>query len=465
MSFGASGGALLRLGVLSDIHVSTPSCVAHDEHAKACLGTRAPFERALMYFRDQGVDAVVIAGDLTEFGLVDELKAVAEIWNRVFPDNRGRDGEKVEKLFILGNHDAIAWRWISTWTGDEWQGEARRAKWDASIAKDPAAAWKACFDEDFAPIQLKTVKGVKFVLAHWPGLPEEETNWHQGADVPGLAHWFAAHAAEFADGKPFFYVQHAHPKGTCFFPSVASDGGLATRVLSGYPSAIALSGHAHQPLTDERNVWQGAFTSVGTGSLIDAGGRSWRENGAPYATGVSDLARLPYLRTGECRHGQYLRLYVDRLEIVRRDFNWGSSLGPDWTVHLPADGRVRFGGAHPDRRVPVFAADARVTCRKEGSAVKVSFPAATEGGRVYDYEIRAILEADDYERIVSSRRVLAADYHLPPSQCGRAGAVSFVDAELPSNARIRFEVYPIDCWNGFGEKIIGWYECREKKGK
>ena len=113
----AAGGApLLRLGVLSDIHVSVPEIVAADPHAKPCLGTGAAFERALRAFRERGVDAVVIAGDLTEFGLIPELEEVARIWNRVFPGDLGADGRKVEKAFILGNHDAIAWGWKSTWT-------------------------------------------------------------------------------------------------------------------------------------------------------------------------------------------------------------------------------------------------------------------------------------------------------------------------------------------------------------
>ena len=449
-----AGTGCLRLGVLSDIHVSTPACVAHDEYEKSTLGTLAPFERALTAFRDRGVDAVVIAGDLTEFGLVEELRAVADVWNRVFPDDRGRDGAKVEKLFILGNHDAVAWRWKSTWTGEEWEGEERRAKWQASIARDPAAAWRSCLGETYAPIQEKIVKGVRVILAHWPVLPENERNWHQDADVPGLADWFAAHADCYSDGRPFFYVQHAHPKSTCFFASVAADGGTATRVLSAYPNAIALTGHAHQPLTDGRNVWQGAFTSIGTASLIDAGGRSWRENGAPYAKGVSGLAKMPYLRTGECRQGQYMLLEPGRLDIERLDFQWGLPVGPDWSVRLPADGTVRFGGENPNREVPRFAADAQVVCREtEEGLLKVSFPAATSGGRVYDYEVRVVLEADDHERVVASRRVLAPDYHLPLARCGRPGEVWFARQELPAKSQLRIEVYPIDCWNAFGDRI------------
>lgn len=446
-----AGAESLRLGVLSDIHVSTPECVAHDEHAERCLGTLEPFERALRYFRSRGVDAVVIAGDLTEFGLVEELRAVAAVWRRVFPEDRGEDGRKVEKLFILGNHDSIAWRWVSTWTGEEWTGAKRQARWQASISRDPAAAWRECFGEDYAPIQLRTVKGVRFVLAHWPTFSVDDCDWRKGADVPGLKDWFAAHASEFSDGRPFFYVQHAHPKGTCLFPSVAADRGTATDVLSAYPAAIALSGHSHQPLTDERNVWQGSFTSIATSSFIDAGGRNWRENGAPYSHGASKLAKMDYLRTGENRHGQYLRLYPDRLEIERRDFEWGESLGPDWSVRLPADGTVRFGGEHPDRRVPAFAADAKVTVEKSGDdLLRVAFPAANRGGRVYDYEIRAILEADDHERIVTTRRILAPDYHLPPAKTGRPGEVFFSRRELPDLERIRFEIHPINCWNDFG---------------
>ena len=46
----AAEGPQLRLGVLSDIHVTTPECAAHDEHAQVCLKTPAAFERALVYF-------------------------------------------------------------------------------------------------------------------------------------------------------------------------------------------------------------------------------------------------------------------------------------------------------------------------------------------------------------------------------------------------------------------------------
>ena len=460
----AGGGApLLRLGVLSDIHVSVPEIVAADPHAKPCLGTGAAFEKALRAFRERGVDAVVIAGDLTEFGLLPELEEVARIWNRVFPGDLGADGRKVEKAFILGNHDAIAWGWKSTWTGELWKGAEKAAKRNCSIAKDPAAAWRRCFGEDCAPIQLKTIRGFRFVLAHWQPADPGDGDWGRGAETPGLAGFFSAHRAELAGDRPFFYVQHAHPKGTCL-PFAACDRGAATRELSAFPNAVAFSGHAHQPLTDERNVWQGAFTSIGTASLVDAGGRNWRENGAPYARGASTLAHMPYLRTHECRHGQYVRVYGDRLEIERLDFTWGLSLGPDWVVPLPATGKVSFGGAALRRAAPQFADGSAVAAEADGDLVKVRFPAAPAGGRVYDYDVRAVLLADDYEAVAVSKRILAPDYHLPPAKTGRPGEVWFARAELPPNSRIRFEVRPVDCFGTAGNAIEGSFATLPRRG-
>lgn len=452
-----AAGECLRIGVLSDIHISLGELVANDPHAKACLDTGATFGRALRSFRERGVDAVVLAGDLTEFGLVGELEEVARIWRSVFPDDRGADGREVAKIFVLGNHDAIAWGWKSTWTGELWQGEDKRAKWDASIAKDPAAAWRRCFGEDYAPLQIKTVRGYDFVMAHWQPADPGDGDWSRGAETPGTGEFLRANSARLGAGKPFFYVQHAHPKGTCL-PFAGCDRGEATRALSAFPHAVAFSGHAHQPLTDERNVWQGSFTSIGTASLIDAGGRSWRENGAPYAKGVSAQAAMPYLQTGECRQGQYVRVFADRLEIERLDFNWGLPLGENWVVPLPANGKEMFGSANARREPPGFAAGCSATVARDGGLLKVRFPAATQGGRVYDYEVSAVVQADDYSAVVRTKRILAPDYHLPPAKAGRPGEVWFSPDELPQKTPLRFEIRPVDCFGVRGRAIAVGFE-------
>jgi predicted phosphodiesterase len=442
----------LRLGILSDIHISRPELIAIDPYAKACLKTGEVFERALRRFRRRGVDAIVIAGDLTEFGLISELEEVSRIWQKVFPGDKGADGRKVEKIFVSGNHDAIAWGWKSTWTGELWQGRDREEKWNCSIAKDPARAWKSVFGEDYEGLQIKKVRGYNFVMAHWQPADPAAGDWHSGAETPGIGEFVKKHRSEL-EGQAFFFVQHAHPKNTCL-PFAACDRGAATKALGDFPWAIAISGHAHQPLTDERNVWQGKFTSIGAASLLDAGGRSWRENGSPYAKGVSTVAKMPYLDTHECRQGQYALLYPDRLVIERLDFNWNIPVGEDWVLPLPATGRETFGTKGGDIAAPKFAPKAQVSLRLEDDLFKVVIPAAVNGGRVYDYEVRVVVMADDYEAVVATKRILAPDYHLPKAKAGRSAEVWFAKSELPGKTNLRFEVRPYNCFNVSGPAIM-----------
>ena len=63
------------------------------------------FERALEFFRDRKADGVIIAGDMADRGLVDQLELVGKAWFKVFPENRRPDGQPIEKLFVYGNHD------------------------------------------------------------------------------------------------------------------------------------------------------------------------------------------------------------------------------------------------------------------------------------------------------------------------------------------------------------------------
>ncbi|MGN1359649.1 MAG: metallophosphoesterase, partial [Kiritimatiellia bacterium] len=240
----------LRLGLLSDIHL----CAEEGDFGK--FGDASVFVHALEWFRDVGVDGVVVAGDIADNGMRSQLNRAGAAWRKVFPGNRAPDGSKVEKLFVYGNHDL---------EGQHYDGFGQRffekslfrKGW---VATDPAGAWEEAFGEKYEPIWLKWVRGVAVVGAHWAG-----GKW----GGPGaVEEWFRAHAGKFGPDAPLVYIQHPHLKDTCFGPSVwGHDVGCAGRALSGYRRAIALSGHAHLPATDDRFIWQGRYTSIGLGSL------------------------------------------------------------------------------------------------------------------------------------------------------------------------------------------------------
>ena len=134
--------ANLRIGVISDIHVRARTGQFGTEH----------LVKALTWFRDRGVDGVVIAGDMADDGLVSQLQHVADAWNAVFPKGSG-----VEKLFVYGNHDI---------EGLSYNSKLKPAPEDI-IATDRAAAWEKAFGEPYEPIWSKSVKGYTFIGAHW----------------------------------------------------------------------------------------------------------------------------------------------------------------------------------------------------------------------------------------------------------------------------------------------------------
>ena len=460
---GAAFRPNLVVGVLSDIHI---------EGAEPSAKTAA-FERALSYFRDAKVDAVVMAGDLADYGLVPELESVARSWYRIFPDDRLPDGSRVEKIFVYGDHDLNCWRVKSVYYGGRWTGEERKRKWEASIARDPACAWRKCFREDFKPFFKKTVKGYDFLCAHWVAGEDRAPS-----DIPGADGFILSEAPKCDAAKPFFYIQHRHPRGTCFAPWVSSDGGKVTPALARFPNVVALTGHAHEPLSDERNVWQDSFTSIGTATLDYAGGRNWCENCAPFVAGTSRLAPMPTMNLSLCTQGMVMRVYPDRIDLERRDFQWGETMGPDWSIPWPPSRGKPFAPETNASRfgAPEFGVGARATfAEAEGKTVSgepmkrviVSFPPANAAAtRVYHYEAVATLVEEDFARPVSSKIVLAPDHHLPPSRANVPGEVHFAFAELPYQGHVRFDITPVSCFGKKGRTIstAEFWEGRSRGG-
>ena len=409
---------LLKLGVVSDVHVrlAPGGRGLADGHGTDTL------EKAFEYFRDSGVDAVVIAGDMADTGLRGELKAVADTWFKVFPDDRAPDGRKVERVFIYGNHDAFGLK-NGAEVFDDPDAVAREA-----IEADPARAWDECFHEEWKPYFRKNVKGFDFFCSHWQA--GVWCNGYAETGSSGCADAFRDAMAACDPSRPFFYVQHPHPRDTVYGRCAwGVDDGSATRLLSAFQQAVALSGHSHEPLTDPRSIWRGAFTSVATGSLrflsanalgcfVDETGY---ENGVcnVYFPGAVRAERPKYwtrhdapkmmpaeLLRPDIRVGQVVSVYDGRIVFERREFVSGLSFGGDATVELPARPRsfVSMARAARPPEFPQGAALAleRVTAKTRGlskmgvvvepeakAALRLSFPAATAGGRVAEYEIRA----------------------------------------------------------------------------
>lgn len=459
----------LTFGVVSDIHIAMAKGGAGlDLHY--CTET---FKSTLARFRDAGADAVVIAGDMAHFGLGEELLEVGKAWESVFPNNRAPDGRKVEKFFVTGNHD-------------NYIGRARRVYFDKNVAREKAFSsdyakwWDLAFHEEWKSVFEKTIKGYSFVGFNWMigdcnGKIERFTH-----EIPD---WYAKNGRNIDPKRPFFHIQHPHPRGTVYGPKVwGQDDGVSTKTLMAYSNAVTFSGHSHTSITDERNIWQGGFTSVGCGTLrdvgfsvpgvqlSDAGYENYNANRKKKnARELDGVKAMDILNRLECRQEQLVRVYSDCMTFSQREAISGESLGPDLVMPLPAAESKPF-----DFKMREAKAMAPEFSRGAELEIKVSDGEVRKGKRkapVYEIiipqadalkNVRAAIYELEITAADNSKLTLAifndAYRHSKNTLKGTAKAVCKVACERIPKGDFTVSVRAISCWNRRSAPLVMTYK-------
>ena len=431
----------LVIGIVSDIHLRGAD-------------TAATFIHTLEYFRSLKVDGVIIAGDMADQGLLPQLQVVANAWFQVFPDNKGLDGKETVQLFIYGNHDMEGYTWGGTISSVG--AETAQAQ---GIGRQAATAWKRCFKEDYQPLWMKTIKGYHFIGAHW------ENQNH----ISGLADFLEEHNAELtADGKPFFYIQHPHPKDTCNCAwAWGRDDGTVTRLLGKYSNAIAFSGHSHSPLDDDRDLWQGSFTSIGTSSLKYLYPMPARENTYQDDWSAKPPSQMPKMDPSDGRQGMVMRVYDDAITFEKREFVYDEPIGEPWYLPWPISTRepLSFENRAKTAAVPQFPAGTKATVTAgKGSdrygtqqkQVTVHFPTVLKknaGVRAFDYEVQVEYDWLDVRHVCSTKRVFSPKCYLGENKEEGDVRCVFGESELPKDFAYRFAIRPCNCFGAKGNPI------------
>ena len=442
--FFAGGGCRMRLGVMSDIHLTWNV----DEP-----GSYERIEKVLRYYRDRNVDGVVIAGDIADWGYVGQLVEFAELWRKVFPDDRAPDGHHVERLFVTGNHEICG-----PYEAYLWKGKSVQV-WKEEFIKTVGIdkAWEKAFGEKYEPIWLKQVKGYAFTGANW------------GCEA-GLKDFLAAHKSAIDPALTYFHIQHPHPLGTVYDGVYSAnswnyDHGAAMKALVDFPNAVALSGHTHLPLTDERSIWQGAFTSIGTGSLSYISHLKGRENSPNPGKKTSQMEEInpwPWKNPDRGHHFMVFEVFDDRIEIERLDAFQLARLGENWVVPTTAAKRpYEYKARSKTFPPPEFPSDAKITVSgpvkgkdrrgNETMQVNIVFPTASAGkSRAYEYEV--VAESAENKESQVTKRVFSPSYHLSlAAEVKEANCVFALD-ELPKGA-CRFSVTPLSSFGTRGRKL------------
>ena len=430
----------LRLGVVSDTHITTQE-------------STEMFRRSLAYFRKRGADAVLVAGDLTDWGLLSSLRFVKEAWD----DEMGGTG--IVPLFVTGNHDFDGW-WYGDMTLDmHIQGFSED---EALVGRGMKGCWEEVFGEPYDAVRRRTVKGFDFVSAEWG--PGAESNKAQ------TVAWLSAHAGGFPKDRPVFFMRHAPLPETVSSSPRNSRDPVVTEALKGLPNCFAFTGHTHWTLNDERSIWQDSgLTAISVPSL------SYTSIPRGYENGYEK-------RDGKCAHGMgiipsrlnlieaqgfFVSVYDGETVVERYDFEECEEAADPWVVPMPpAAGRPYAFSEHAKRvPVPEFPGGAAVKTRIENSDrrngtwtifVALEFPAAraSGGGRVFDYEVRAVSE--NGAPAVSKKFLSPAFYrlarHEPETMRFRFDAM-----DLPESGRYRFEVVARNCFGAESAPLYSRY--------
>jgi len=380
----------VRVGILSELHLAS----SHPDMT---------FVKALRYFAEREVDAVVIAGGVTRNGSLAQRRGVKAAWDKVFPNGR-------VKLIVV--------------TGED-EGE--------KVYEDLSGA-------TFSPSFVREVKGYTFIGANW----EDAT----GVDVLALKPLLTQVGRE----KPFFYVQNVVPYGTCC-PDKGRvdvfDSGKISYMLSKFPNAVAICGRSHTPLTDESAFWRGDFTCLNAGTFSCAMLRGQDAMFREMKQGV--------------RHGLVMSVYDASIVFERIDFGreakdrrgsgvYVEKLGADWVLPLPAKPSPR-----PATAAPQFWDDTRLMVFPSADVVSVRFPpvlAKHTGVRAQAYEVLA-KTADGGE--ISSWTTTSPGFCSSEENETKPVTVNFSREGLPKG-KVRFEVTPMDAFGRRGRSIFGEVE-------
>ena len=240
---------VLRFAIASDVHVEDEG---RSEVEEARLETmwrmayRHADESPTGY---HGLDAVVFAGDFTNRGTLSSMQTFKQIC-----ETHRREG--TELVVSLGNHEFFS-------DGDT---TVERYAQVFSVPED----------------QHLVLNGFHMIKLSPDGeaFGKDKLDW--------LRRELEA-AAKDTPRRPVFVIQHQHVKGTVYGSTGWGVDGLY-EVLKDFPQAVDFSGHSHFPIQDDRSLWQGDFTAVGTGTL------SYTEMGL---NGVSTDYVFPHGKQGD----------------------------------------------------------------------------------------------------------------------------------------------------------------------
>ena len=370
----------LTFAVISDIHFGN----------NVNEGPLVKVPKALKNITSYGeLDAMVVVGDLTEGGTVQQYQQLL----KTFKDTTLFTNPVNELFFLMGNHDNY-----------DTNGKSNYQTYLKSYNNG----------EPYPFLNYQVIKGYPFItvstfssrnsdidapLYGMLAYPTETVNWLEEN---------MEKASQECPGKPIFVFTHVPPRWTCYSSWTEHENGVSwcmqvlNPVLNKYPQAVVFAGHSHYPIGDPRSIHQGAnpnSTRQNYYTVINTASTTYSEIHENAVDEGPHPEKHGYVTEGLIIH----ELANGDIEIRRYDTYRNEEIAADkrWVLKAPFDGSqftyadIRDADDNPLNKnlygggeAPKFKEDATMTLVAGSTAVKVTFPQASDDDCVFRYSLK-----------------------------------------------------------------------------
>ena len=430
---------VLSFGAVSDVHVNAASGDAVDKVKSAIAQLTKEASK-----NGGRLDALAVVGDIADTGKAAELGYFKSAIESVLPDD-------VKTLLVTGNHDSIMGQCLNLMDyelafGEKYFGEGIDTE-DTNLS---------------IGVRDCVVNGYHFLMLE----PETYSKTMGCPYSKEAVEWLDNMLRKLTEENPEQYVfvcTHPMIYNTCYGsdldgnPSYWSTTYL-TPTLSKYSQVVTFSGHLHFPINDNRSIMQGAFTSLGCGSVrymaIEAGGY---ENMAG-ATTMNDRYEI----------SSGLLVQVDEngnVKVTKMFFSENTSFEEPWTIahpdaegtHLKKYSRETREAANKAPTLGNVKIDPRENT-KTGVKTYLTFDAAIddEFAHHYEIEIKHITAGK-----VINKKILSDFYHHAKRSDMKKSYELFLGNLKDGKYKVTLTAY--DSWGAASDTFV--YEWESTKGE
>ena len=403
-------GSYAKIGIINDFHLDYYS---EQNGLKIFFHFSHKLNLALKYFKDNKIDLLIIAGDITNNGLNKNFLYFKKIFFSVYNNN-----SKPLIISLMGNHDFSELNF----------SENEKKKFFYKLTNS-------------YPNSHYIINKYNFIFWSQDNHLINEKGFNNYTWIKNSIK-YAQHNLK-RNGDPIFLFTHIPPKRTVYGSETLWGHTGIYEFLKKYHEIICISGHTHYSLKNIKSIWQGEFTALNTQSISFINTDSYFENSKE----ISYESMKDFESMGLIAHLTDKNVIFERIE-----FSTGQTMEEKWQIDFPINifnFQYTFDKRNKKEK-PIFH-DNNIEIKKilinNIYEKYIVFTAATHSDYVYKYKIILKNINNNNQKVL----YYYSDYYK--SKKKRKKKVKFKLPKIGDSGIYFLEIYAIDSFDNTSNPI------------